>query len=95
MIRKESLNGKLKRTAVSPVILSKANNRYQNEGKNRGPEDIKAEILSIALRSVLKTAAMTNCNLSFSQAKRYIGILTGKGLLSIENNNRKQTFKTT
>jgi predicted transcriptional regulator len=95
MIRKGSLNEKLERTAISPVLPSNVKNRDQNENKNRGPEDIKAKLLSVALRSVLKTEAMSNCNLSFSQAVRYFGILISKGLLSAEKNNGKQTFKTT
>lgn len=96
MIRKGTLKGKLERTAISPVVpLNERNHKSQYEGKNRGPEDIKAELLSAAFSSIQKTATMTLCNLSFSQMERYRKILISKNLLSVDNNNGKTIFTTT
>lgn len=86
---------KLERTAISPVMPIRAIRRDQNEIKNRGPDDIKAEFLSATLPSMPKTETMNRCNLSSLQVQRYIRILTDKGLLLIEKNGGKQIFKTT
>jgi predicted transcriptional regulator len=91
MLAKGNLNGKLVRTAgspVMPIIVNDANDR-------RGPEEIKAELLSLALSPVLKNTTMSLCNLSFSQREKYTKILIGKGLLSVGDKNGKQTFETT
>jgi len=95
MVVKGTLNGKLGRTAVSPVMPITDNHWNQDGSKKRGPEEIKAELLSAGLSSMLKTATMSRCNLSSLQMKKYTRILIRKGLLSIENKNGKQILATT
>jgi len=95
MFRKGSLNGKLVRTAGSPVMPIIDNNRNRDVNNRRGPEEIKAELLTAGLSSMKKTETMSRCNLSFSQAQKYTKILIGKGLLSFGNENGKQIIQTT
>jgi len=95
MVGKVSLNEKLEKNAISPVMPIMTNNWNQDGSKKRGPEEIKAELLRAGLCSMLKTVAMSRCNLSSSQIKKYARILIGKKLLSVENKNGKQVFATT
>ena len=82
----------LDRAFVVPIADHMKN---QDESKRRGPDDIKADFLMAASDSIKKTATMNRCNLSFSQAKKYAGILINSGLLSIRENGGKQTFAIT
>lgn len=94
MIDKRRLSGILGRTTKSPVVPI-INNKGSHKGRKRGPEDIKAELLIVASNPIMKTAAMSRCNLSFSQIEKYARILISKDLMLVENNNGRQTFTTT
>lgn len=58
----------------------------------RDRHDIVLEILKSSKRGRIKTELMKDVNMSFTQAQQYLGMLTEKGLLQIDENRR---FKTT
>jgi predicted transcriptional regulator len=58
----------------------------------RDRHDIVLEILKRSKRGRIKTELMKDVNMSFTQAQQYLGMLTEKGLLRIDENRR---FKTT
>jgi len=59
---------------------------------NRDRHDIVIQILKRAKTGANKTELMRDENLSFSQAKLYLGNLLEKGLLEVDDKHR---FKTT
>ncbi|PVX24549.1 MAG: hypothetical protein CW691_07450 [Candidatus Bathyarchaeum sp.] len=54
-----------------------------------------AEILTIAKDGCLKTQIMYRANLSFSQLNEYLSFLTKMNLLKIQNENKKNVYRTT
>lgn len=62
---------------------------------NRGPDDIKAEILTLAWNGALKTRIMSGCSISFRQLNFYLDLLIKKGLLESTQNQGKIYFRTT
>jgi len=85
MLDKRGLN----RAFVVPIANCVKN---QDESKRRSPDDIKAEFLIAASNGIQKTATMSRCNLSFSQAKKYARILCDCGLLSVTEADGKKLF---
>ena len=67
----------------------------QTEHKRRDRLYIIAEILTIAKDGCLKTQIMYRANLSFAQLNEYISFLTKMCLLKVQNENRKNTYRTT
>ncbi len=63
--------------------------------KRRDRLDIISEILVIAKDGRLKTQIMYRANLSFAQLNDYLDVLTKMGLLQVQKENRKTTYKTT
>jgi len=70
-------------------------NRQKDIRKRRNSEEIKCELLCLALKSVTKTQAMRRCRFSFDMLKRYIKLLTKSGLLKSEENNGTIILRTT
>ena len=67
----------------------------ETKQKRRDRLYIIAEILNIAKDGCLKTQIMYRANLSFAQLNDYISFLTKLSLLKIQNENRKNTYRTT
>ena len=67
----------------------------ETKQKRRDRLYIIAEILTIAKDGCLKTQIMYRANLSFAQLNDYISFLTKLSLLKIQNENRKNTYRTT
>lgn len=63
-------------------------------GKRRGNFDIINDILECALNPKLKTEIMYRANLSFSQLKIYLNLLTSTNLIEERNFSRIE-YKTT
>lgn len=64
------------------------------EKKRRDRLFIIAEILTIAKEFCLKTQIMYRANLSFAQLNEYLSFLTNINLLQVENENKKNVYKT-
>jgi len=88
MIAMKNGNGS---TSPYTIVLVKKD----DQDKNRGPDDIKAELLIVSSNSILKTHAMSRCNLSSIQMQKYGQELIKKGLLEVTGNNRRTLFSTT
>ena len=67
----------------------------ENYRKRRDRLYIIAEILTIARDGCLKTQIMYRANLSFAQLNEYLSFLTKMDLLIVQNENRKNTYRTT
>jgi len=66
-----------------------------NANKRRDRLFILAEILKIARDGCLKTQIMYRANLSFAQLNEYLSFLIKMGLLTIQKENKKNTYITT
>ncbi|MBT8172045.1 winged helix-turn-helix domain-containing protein [Candidatus Bathyarchaeota archaeon] len=69
-------------------------NNVENDKKRRDRLYIIAEILTIAKEFCLKTQIMYRANLSFAQLNEYLSFLTNINLLKIQNDNKKNVYKT-
>ena len=67
----------------------------ENYRKRRDRLYIIAEILTIARDGCLKTQIMYRANLSFAQLNEYLSFLTKMDLLIVQNENRRNTYRTT
>jgi len=67
----------------------------ETKHKRRDRLYIMAEILTIAKDGCLKTQIMYRANLSFAQLNEYLSFLTKLCLLKVQNENRKNTYRTT
>ena len=67
----------------------------KTKNKRRDRLHIIAEILTIAKDGCLKTQIMYRANLSFAQLNEYLSFLTKLCLLKVQNENRKNTYRTT
>jgi predicted transcriptional regulator len=59
----------------------------------RDRHDIVMEILKTAKSGRIKTELMKDVNMSFTQAQQYLGMLTKKGLLQVNEDRRFTTTK--
>ena len=66
-----------------------------NANKRRDRLFILAEILKIARDGCLKTQIMYRANLSFAQLNEYLSFIIKMGLLTIQKENKKNTYITT
>ena len=69
--------------------------RMCDASKRRDKLVIMAEIMDIAKHGALKTQIMYKANLSFSQLKDYLRLLTDSNLLSRTVNDGKQVYRAT
>ncbi len=67
----------------------------ETKHKRRDRLYIIAEILTIAKDGCLKTQIMYRANLSFAQLNEYLSFLTKLCLLKVQNENRKNMYRTT
>ena len=67
----------------------------EKERKRRDRLYIIAEILTIAKGGCLKTQIMYRANLSFAQLNEYLSFLIKMDLLKVNNENRRNTYRTT
>ena len=63
--------------------------------KRRDKLVIMTEIISIATKGTSKTQIMYKANLSFSQLKRYLALLSGHNLLAKSAQDGKEIYKAT
>lgn len=64
-------------------------------GKRRSKIEIIADILKKSKNPTKKTHIMYECDLSFSQLKRYLGFLKRTELIQRKKNNGAATYQTT
>ena len=62
--------------------------------KKRDNRDISADILRLAMHSVIKTRIVYGANLNFKIVEGYLSRLTGLGLLD-ENKDGRRMYRTT
>jgi predicted transcriptional regulator len=67
----------------------------ENDRKRRDRLYIIAEILNIAKGGSLKTQIMYRANLSFAQLNEYLEFLIKMGLLTIQTEDKKNSYETT
>jgi len=67
----------------------------ENNHKRRDRLYIIAEILTISKSGCLKTQIMYRANLSFAQLNEYLSFLIKMDLLQIQNENKKNIYRTT
>jgi len=67
----------------------------ENGQRRRDRLHIIAQILEIAKSGCLKTQIMYRANLSFAQLNEYLNFLTKMDFLKIQNENKKNTYRTT
>ena len=67
----------------------------EHEHKRRDRLYIIAQILNIAKSGSLKTQIMYRANLSFAQLNEYLDFLTKIHLITIQNENKRNVYKTT
>ena len=65
------------------------------KNKRRDRLYIIAEMLTIAKDGCLKTQIMYRANLSFAQLNEYLSFLTKMDLLKVQNENKKNIYRTT
>jgi len=82
------------------AIIESLESQFQQGRKQRTPDDIKAEILQLALNGTLKTEIMYGCKLSYKMLCNYLKLLTENGLLEkrkikLKENKEQEVFITT
>jgi predicted transcriptional regulator len=70
-------------------------NNVQTLWDRRDRLAIMAEIMEVAKGGRLKTQIMYGVNLSFTQLREYLSLLTKKGFLRVHLENRKKVYETT
>ena len=63
--------------------------------KRRSTLEIMARVLAVALKGAGKTEIVYRSNLNFKQARKFLNFLLEKGLLTIDDSQRKKIYRTT